>query len=38
MERILGDVWSTLKSSATTVSAPVQAIADANLPGFGYKV
>mmetsp|Transcript_104114 Transcript_104114/g.293617 ORF Transcript_104114/g.293617 Transcript_104114/m.293617 type:complete len:284 (-) Transcript_104114:139-990(-) len=38
MERVLGDVWSTLKSTAATVTTPVQAIMDRNLPGFGYKV
>jgi len=38
MERVLGDVWSTLKCAATTATAPVVATVDANLPGFGYKV
>lgn len=38
MEKVLGDVWSTLRFSAQTVAAPIQGAADANLPGFGYKV
>lgn len=38
MEKVLGDVWSTLSASYKTVSAPIQASVDANLPGFGYKV
>jgi len=38
MEKILGDVWSTAKSSSQAIAAPLQKVADANLPGFGYKV
>jgi len=38
MEKVLGDVWSTLKCSANTASAPVLTAVEANLPGFGYKV
>jgi len=38
MERVLTDVWSTLRSTASSVWGPVQATVDANLPGFGYKV
>merc|ERR1719411_1779694 len=38
MERIIGDTWSTVKCGANTVSAPVLATVETNLPGFGYKV
>jgi len=38
MERVLGDVWSTLKCGASAVSAPVVRTCDTHLPGFGYKV
>jgi hypothetical protein len=38
MERVLGDVWSTLKCSASAVTTPVVATAETHLPGFGYKV
>jgi len=38
MERVLGDVWSTLKCTTRAVWGPVQANVDASLPGFGYKV
>jgi len=38
MERVLGDVWSTLKCSYGAVSAPVAATVETHLPGFGYKV
>jgi len=38
MERVFGDVWATLKCTATAVSAPVVRISDTHLPGFGYKV
>merc|ERR1719220_1835014 len=38
MERALGDVWSTLKCTATTLLSPIQANIETNLPGFGYKV
>lgn len=38
MERVLGDVWSTLTASANAAWGPVQTTVDANLPGFGYKV
>lgn len=38
MEKVLGDVWSTLKGGVSTVTAPIEASVEANLPGFGYKV
>jgi len=38
MERVLVDVWATLRSSASSVLRPIQSSADKNLPGFGYKV
>jgi hypothetical protein len=38
MEHVLTDMWSTLKCTAQTVFGPIQATADKNLPGFGYKV
>jgi len=38
MERVLTDVWGTLKCTANAVVGPMQATADTHLPGFGYKV
>eukprot|EP00929_Paragymnodinium_shiwhaense_P018974 TRINITY_DN1307_c0_g1_i1.p1 TRINITY_DN1307_c0_g1~~TRINITY_DN1307_c0_g1_i1.p1 ORF type:complete len:284 (+),score=79.83 TRINITY_DN1307_c0_g1_i1:64-915(+) len=38
MEKILGDVWSTLKCLWSSTTGPIQASVDAHLPGFGYKV
>jgi len=38
MEKVLGDVWSTLKSTGSAVSGPVVSVVETNLPGFGYKV
>eukprot|EP00928_Gymnodinium_smaydae_P067068 TRINITY_DN4_c0_g3_i1.p1 TRINITY_DN4_c0_g3~~TRINITY_DN4_c0_g3_i1.p1 ORF type:complete len:321 (-),score=65.81 TRINITY_DN4_c0_g3_i1:35-895(-) len=38
MERVLADVWSTLKCGTKTLTGPMQAAVDSNLPGFGYKV
>lgn len=38
MERVLTEVWSTLKYTSSAVSTPVARVVDANLPGFGYKV
>merc|ERR1719396_30457 len=38
MEKVLGDVWSTLKDTGSAVSSPVLATVETNLPGFGYKV
>jgi len=38
MERVLGDVWSTLRGGYAAASAPAAAAVEANLPGFGYKV
>jgi len=38
MEKVLGDSWQTLKTSAWAVYGPVDAVIDKNLPGFGYKV
>mmetsp|Transcript_120832 Transcript_120832/g.385808 ORF Transcript_120832/g.385808 Transcript_120832/m.385808 type:complete len:283 (+) Transcript_120832:70-918(+) len=38
MEHVIGDVWSTLKCTAASVSAPVLGSVEANLPGFGFKV
>merc|ERR1719229_1324038 len=38
MEKVLGDVWSTLKCTGNAVSAPITSTVETNLPGFGYKV
>jgi hypothetical protein len=38
MERVLGDVWSTLKCTGNMVSSPIVKTAETHLPGFGYKV
>jgi len=38
MERVLGDVWSTLTCTYNSVTGPVRASANHHLPGFGYKV
>jgi len=38
MEKVLGDVWSTLKCTGAAVAGPVSATAETHLPGFGYKV
>eukprot|EP00929_Paragymnodinium_shiwhaense_P079981 TRINITY_DN4169_c0_g1_i1.p1 TRINITY_DN4169_c0_g1~~TRINITY_DN4169_c0_g1_i1.p1 ORF type:complete len:285 (-),score=64.85 TRINITY_DN4169_c0_g1_i1:199-1053(-) len=38
MEKILTDVWSTLKCAWRTATGPIQASVDTHLPGFGYKV
>lgn len=38
MERVLGDVWSTLRCTTHAVTAPIACTADKHLPGFGYKV
>lgn len=38
MERVLGDVWSTLVATKNAAWGPVQANVDTHLPGFGYKV
>jgi len=38
MERVLTDVWSTSKATASAVWGPFQLLADKNLPGFGYKL
>lgn len=38
MERVLAEMWSTLKCGVSVVSKPVQEQVEANLPGFGYKV
>lgn len=38
MEKVLGDVKSTLQAAAGAVLQPVQAVVETNLPGFGYKV
>lgn len=38
MEKVLGDVWSTLKCVTASTWGPVQANIDTHLPGFGYKV
>jgi len=37
MERVIGDVYSTLTATGTAVWSPIAANLDANLPGFGYK-
>jgi len=38
MEKFIGDGYSTAVSTAQAIWNPVQAVVDANLPGFGYKV
>jgi len=38
MEKVLTDVWSTLKCGVGLIVSPVQANVEQNLPGFGYKV
>merc|ERR1712003_55450 len=38
MERVLVDVWATLKAILNAAWVPVKANIDSNLPGFGYKV
>mmetsp|Transcript_1796 Transcript_1796/g.4541 ORF Transcript_1796/g.4541 Transcript_1796/m.4541 type:complete len:283 (+) Transcript_1796:70-918(+) len=38
MERVIGDVWSTLKDTGSAVTSPITSTADAHLPGFGFKV
>lgn len=38
MEKVLKDVWSSLKCGVGAIVAPVQANVEQNLPGFGYKV
>merc|ERR1719326_1511525 len=38
MEKVLGDMWDTLTSAASTTWGPIQGVVDAHLPGFGYKV
>merc|ERR1719229_1236965 len=38
MEKVIADVWSTLKCTGNTISAPVMSTVETNLPGFGYKV
>lgn len=38
MEKILGDMFSSVRSAFSTVWNPVQSNIDKNLPGFGYKV
>jgi len=37
MERVLGDVYSTLIATGSAIWSPIQANVDASLPGFGYK-
>jgi len=38
MEKVIGDVYSTVSSTATALWSPVEAVIEMNLPGFGYKV
>jgi len=38
LEKVFGDGWETLTSTARSVWSPIQAVVDQNLPGFGYKV
>jgi hypothetical protein len=38
MEKVICDVWGTLKCTAVSIWTPVQGVIDANLPGFGLKV
>ena len=37
MERVLGDVYSTVMATGSAIWSPIQMNVDANLPGFGYK-
>jgi len=38
MERVLGDVVTTVKCTSTAILGPAQASIETNLPGFGYKI
>jgi len=38
MEKVLGDSWSTLTSTASAIWSPIDGVVSKNLPGFGYKV
>lgn len=38
MEKVIGDVWSTLKCTGSAISTPIVNTAETHLPGFGYKV
>mmetsp|Transcript_22653 Transcript_22653/g.39851 ORF Transcript_22653/g.39851 Transcript_22653/m.39851 type:complete len:281 (-) Transcript_22653:73-915(-) len=38
MEKVIGDMYSTVTSTASTVWSPIEAGIESNLPGFGYKV
>merc|ERR1712224_204178 len=38
MERILSEMWSTVKCGVSVVASPVQANIEQHLPGFGFKV
>merc|ERR1719198_886357 len=38
MEKFIGDGYSTAKATLEAIYNPIQATADKNLPGFGYKV
>lgn len=38
MEKVISDVWSTLKCCKSAVGGPISATTDKHLPGFGYKV
>lgn len=37
MERVLGDVWSTLRCTWASATGPARANINTHLPGFGYK-
>jgi len=38
MEKVFGDMYATVTGTATALTAPVGAVIETNLPGFGYKV
>jgi len=38
MEKFIGDGYSTAKATLEAIYNPIKAVADSNLPGFGYKV
>merc|ERR1719261_2338345 len=38
MEKLIGDGYSTVVSTASAIWSPVEAVIEKNLPGFGYKV
>jgi hypothetical protein len=38
IEKFIGDGLSTAKTTTQSIWAPIEAVVDKNLPGFGYKV